>query len=60
MEEQGRPGEPICVRTRSSHCSGPLRWISIQDGVEVTVCLLKNTHTHMYDNLDNNYPLKIK
>ena len=29
-------GEPICVRTLSSHWSGPSRWISIQHGVEVT------------------------
>lgn len=33
-------GEPICVRTLSSHCRGPLRCSSIQQGVLVTVCLL--------------------
>ena len=32
-------GLPICVRTLSSHCRGPCRWISIQHGVEVTSCL---------------------
>ena len=31
-------GEPICVSTLSSHWSGPLRWTSIQQGVDVTVC----------------------
>lgn len=30
-------GEPICVSTLSSHCSGPLRCSSIQQGVLVTV-----------------------
>lgn len=29
-------GEPICVSTLSSHCNGPCRWISIQQGVLVT------------------------
>lgn len=33
-------GEPICVRTLSSHCRGPLRCSSIQQGVLVTVCRL--------------------
>ena len=33
-------GEPICVSTLSSHCRGPFRWSSIQQGVLVTVCLL--------------------
>uniref|UniRef100_A0A182VAF1 Uncharacterized protein n=1 Tax=Anopheles merus TaxID=30066 RepID=A0A182VAF1_ANOME len=31
-------GEPICISTLSSHCSGPCRWISIQHGVDVTSC----------------------
>lgn len=31
-------GEPIWVRTLSSHCRGPWRWISIQHGVLVTSC----------------------
>lgn len=34
-------GEPICVRTLSSHCRGPLRCSSIQQGVLVTVCRLR-------------------
>ena len=46
MDEQGRPGDPIWVRTRSSHCSGPFRWISIQLGVLVTVCRLHNATQH--------------
>ena len=29
-------GDPIWVRTLSSHCKGPSKWISIQHGVEVT------------------------
>ena len=29
-------GLPIWVSTLSSHCRGPCRWISIQQGVEVT------------------------
>lgn len=33
-------GDPICWRTLSSHCKGPLRWSSIQHGVDVTVFLL--------------------
>lgn len=33
-------GEPICVSTLSSHCRGPFRCSSIQQGVLVTVCLL--------------------
>ena len=37
---QGICGEPICMRTRSSHCRGPFRWISIQHGVLVMVCRL--------------------
>ena len=31
-------GDPIWVRTLSSHCRGPSRWISIQHGVDVTSC----------------------
>lgn len=38
--EQRADGEPICVRTLSSHCSGPFRCSSIQQGVLVTVCRL--------------------
>lgn len=38
MELHGRRGDPIWVSTRSSHCSGPLRCNSIQQGVDVTVC----------------------
>lgn len=37
-EEMGFSGEPIWVRTLSSHCRGPWRWISIQHGVLVTSC----------------------
>lgn len=33
-------GEPICVSTLSSHCRGPFRCSSIQQGVLVTVCRL--------------------
>jgi len=40
MLEHGSRGDPICIKTRSSHCSGPLRWISIQQGVLVIVCRL--------------------
>ena len=40
----GMCDEPICVRTLSSHCRGPFRWISIQHGVLVTVCRLKGNH----------------
>lgn len=36
-------GEPICVRTLSSHCKGPFRCSSIQQGVLVTVWRLKST-----------------
>lgn len=36
-------GEPICVRTLSSHCRGPFRCSSIQQGVLVTVCRLGET-----------------
>lgn len=39
IELHGTLGDPICVRTRSSHCNGPFRCSSIQQGVEVTVCL---------------------
>jgi hypothetical protein len=35
-DEIGLCGEPIWVRTLSSHCNGPWRWISIQHGVLVT------------------------
>ena len=31
-------GDPIWVRTLSSHWRGPSKWISIQHGVEVTSC----------------------
>lgn len=41
IDEHLTAGEPICVRTRSSHCKGPLRWSSIQQGVDVTVCRLE-------------------
>lgn len=34
----GLRGEPICVSTLSSHCRGPWRWTSIQQGVLVTSC----------------------
>lgn len=37
MEEHGKRGDPICVRTRSNHCSGPFKCSSIQQGVDVTV-----------------------
>lgn len=37
-EEMGFRGEPIWVRTLSSHWRGPWRWISIQHGVLVTSC----------------------
>lgn len=40
IELHGNRGEPIWVRTRSSHCSGPFKCNSIQHGVEVTVCRL--------------------
>lgn len=39
--EHRRFGEPIWVSTRSSHCRGPLRCSSIQQGVLVTVCRLQ-------------------
>lgn len=39
-------GEPICVRTLSSHCKGPLRCSSIQQGVLVTVWRLQGTEMH--------------
>ena len=39
MEEHLMVGDPIWVRTLSSHWRGPLRCSSIQQGVEVTVCL---------------------
>ena len=32
-------GDPICWRTLSSHCSGPFRCNSIQQGVDLTVFL---------------------
>lgn len=41
--EQWMLGEPICVRTLSSHCKGPLRCSSIQQGVLVTVWRLQGT-----------------
>lgn len=37
-------GEPICVKTLSSHCKGPFRWSSIQQGVLVTVWRLERKH----------------
>ncbi|KAK2176278.1 hypothetical protein NP493_673g01031 [Ridgeia piscesae] len=37
-DEIGLCGDPICVRTLSSHCSGPFKCISIQHGVLVTSC----------------------
>jgi len=45
MLEHGSRGEPIWISTRSSHCNGPFRWISIQHGVLVIVCRLTNAHT---------------
>lgn len=39
--EQRILGEPICVRTLSSHCSGPFKCSSIQQGVLVTVWRLR-------------------
>ena len=33
-------GDSISLSTLSSHCRGPVKWISIQHGVLVTVCLL--------------------
>lgn len=38
IEEQGKRGDPICVSTLSSHCNGPFKCNSIQQGVDVTVC----------------------
>lgn len=38
-DEMGLCGEPICVNTLSSHCSGPCKCTSIQQGVLVTSCL---------------------
>jgi hypothetical protein len=35
-DDIGLCGEPICVKTLSSHCKGPFKWISIQHGVLVT------------------------
>lgn len=49
IELHGNRGEPIWVRTRSSHCSGPFKCNSIQHGVEVTVCRLNRR-------LDRNFP----
>ena len=46
IELHGNRGEPIWVRTRSNHWSGPLRWSSIQQGVDVTVCLLPSRNGH--------------
>ncbi|TNN77579.1 hypothetical protein EYF80_012169 [Liparis tanakae] len=43
--EQRAEGEPIWVRTLSSHCRGPFKCSSIQQGVLVTVCRLE---TKMY------------
>ena len=37
IDEHLMAGDPICVKTRSSHWRGPLRWSSIQHGVDVTV-----------------------
>lgn len=42
MLEQRADGEPIWVRTLSSHCRGPFKCSSIQQGVLVTVCRLEN------------------
>ena len=39
--EQGTLGEPICLRTLSSHWRGPFKCISIQHGVDITVWRLK-------------------
>lgn len=41
-------GEPICVSTLSSHCRGPFRCSSIQQGVLVTVWRLRDTETFDY------------
>ena len=46
--EQGPRGDPICMRTLSSHCRGPFRCISIQHGVLVTVCRLKQKRYVLY------------
>lgn len=42
IELHGIRGDPIWVRTLSSHCSGPFKCNSIQQGVEVTVWRLKD------------------
>lgn len=41
-------GEPICVSTLSSHCRGPFRCSSIQQGVLVTVWRLRDTEALDY------------
>lgn len=46
--EQWMLGEPICVRTLSSHCRGPLRCSSIQQGVLVTVWRLRSAESCHY------------
>lgn len=53
MLEQGSLGEPICVKTLSSHCSGPFRCISIQHGVLVIVWRLPNKNKA----LNESFPL---
>lgn len=45
-------GDPICVRTLSSHCRGPLRCSSIQQGVLVTVWRLQGTEEEVLQNKD--------
>ena len=37
IDEHLIDGEPIWVKTRSNHWSGPFKWSSIQHGVDVTV-----------------------
>ena len=37
IDERLIVGDPIFVSTLSSHCNGPFKWSSIQQGVEVTV-----------------------
>lgn len=46
-------GEPICVSTLSSHCRGPFRCSSIQQGVLVTVWRLKDTERFDYSSPEN-------
>ena len=56
MLEQRTEGEPIWVRTLSSHWRGPLRCSSIQQGVLVTVCRLQQQHTGVFSPASNPPP----